>query len=102
MLHVEPIVEILQIEGIVMDKLQINLPIEKDGKLFWVSGVWSGDGDVFTYVNTACSLDCKQLWDSDCLNCKYIDVETEAELLKKYEGSMYVAMKVLKDILEVK
>ncbi len=84
-----------------MDKLQINIPIKENGEIFWVSGAWGEDGDVITTVSMACNLDCEHLWDTDCLNCKYRDVDMEEKLVKKYDGNMYVAMKVLKDIFEV-
>jgi hypothetical protein len=81
-----------------MDKLQINIPVQEDGKLFWITGAWGEDGTVLTCVNTACPDDCEHIWDVLCRRCPTANKEIEEKLVERYQDKMYDAMKALKEI----
>lgn len=83
------------------DKIQVNLPVEKNGKKFWVTGAWN-DGCVQTCVSTICNPDDGCIGHYyDCRNCPDADPETERELVELYEHKMLEAMTALKGILNV-
>jgi hypothetical protein len=88
-----------------MDKLHIDIPVEKNGKLFRIMGAWGEDGNVNTYVTTACTDEteehCGNINNGDCLHCPFTDKKMEETLLEQYQDKMYDAMKAVKEIFRM-